>query len=495
MPDSYIHNNQLGKDVWVIGDLVKAWSNAVKEILGNKIFGKGMSQDYIEWKMSGGAQAAFVSEDVDYIQRSIDEATTTWAQRHKTLSPTKFFSEVLKDFQKVSETTEEITRLTTYKMAKARLAKGGEASLTDMQLAALAAREATVDFAKAGRSTRVINKYIPFFNAAVQSLNLWIEAFKKWNWGKGDAKPLVGKFFRATAQGVLMAGLQAAFAFGGGDDDKKAYLQAPEWEKETYWIFPNIKLPSGNALKIPKGFDFGMRLMANATDEVTSAYFADKPIEAKRFLKTFTSALPSITATIITPVVEVNYGKGGQSFFKDAPIVPRREQNLDAWAQYDATTSGVAKWVGKNTVPLAQFFGAQTGWSPRKIDYLINSYLGFMGRFATNPSTDPDKFPMVRRFIFEPYKNPKTVKEYYEAYEEQTRHYNTYKNTKEKPKGYDPALFKRLKAANEILQRINNQERKIQNSENLSYSERRAKLMALEERRVALCEKALRRAQ
>ena len=106
-----------------------------------------------------------------------------------------------------------------------------------------------------------------------------------------------------------MAGLQAAFAFGGGDDDKKAYLQAPDWEKETYWIFPSIKLPSGNALRIPKGFDVGMRLWANLTDEIASSYFADKPMEAKRFLETVTEALPSLTAMIITPVIEVNYGK------------------------------------------------------------------------------------------------------------------------------------------------------------------------------------------
>ena len=164
--------------------------------------------------------------------------------------------------------------------------------------------------------------------------------------------------------------------------------------------------------------------------------------------------------------------------------MPLREQHLDAEAQYDANTSSVAK-----------AFGQMTGWSPRKIDYMINGYLGFMGRFLTNPSTDPDKFPMVRRFVFEPYKNPKIVQDYYEAYEEQTSHYNTYKQTKEKPDDFDPALYKRLKGANETMRKISNRERAIQNDENLSYSERRAKLMELEKKRVALCGKVFKHAR
>ncbi|MBQ6298641.1 MAG: glucosaminidase domain-containing protein [Selenomonadaceae bacterium] len=475
LPDAYIHNNQLGKDVFIIGDFMRAWSSAVKELIQDAR-GKGMSQDLIDWKMSGGAQASFVSGDVDYIQRSIDEATSTRLQRYRR----KPFMQLLDDMQKISEFTESVTRLTTYKLAKGKLAKGRAATITDKQLAALAAREASVDFAKAGRSTRKVNQIVLFANAAVQSLNLWIEAGKEFR--KGNSKPLFGKLFRAAAHGVLMAALQAAIAHAGDDDDKEAYEQAPNWEKETYWIFPAIKNPiTGTALRIPKGFDFGMRFMANLTDETIGAAFDNKPFEGKRFWETFKGALPSLTATIISPAIEAytNY-----SFFRDAPIVPLREQHLDAEAQYDANTSSVAK-----------AFGQMTGWSPRKIDYMINGYLGFMGRFLTNPSTDPDKFPMVRRFVFEPHKNPKIVKEYYEAYEEQTSHYNTYKQTKEKPDDFDPALYKRLKAANETMRKISNRERAIQNDENLSYSERRAKLMELEKKRVALCEKVFNKAR
>ena len=197
-----------------------------------------------------------------------------------------------------------------------------------------------------------------------------------------------------------------------------------------------------------------------------------------------------MTATIITPAIEVSIGKGGYSFFRQTPIVPQREQHLNPEMQYDANTSSVAK-----------LFGQMTGWSPRKLDYLINGYFGFMGRFASHAPNylergiGWDEAPMIRRFIFEPYKNPKIVKEYYEAYDEQTSHYNTYKLTKEKPEDYDPALYKRLKASHETMSKISKLEKRIIDDPKLSYDERKAKLRELEKRRIALCEKVFRRAQ
>ena len=235
LPDAYIHNDQLGKNVFVIGDLMRAWGSAVKEV-GLAALGKGQSRDLIDWKMSGGAQAAFVSEDVDYIQRSIDDATSTRWQRYKK----KPLLQLLDDMQKFAEFTESVTRLTTYKLAKAKLDKSGADTLTSKQLAALAAREASVDFAKAGSSTRKVNQVVLFTNAAIQSLNLWVEAGKAA--AKGNTKPLFGKLFRAVAHGVFFAALQAAFASMGGDDDKEAYEQTQSWEKETYWIRANEPL-------------------------------------------------------------------------------------------------------------------------------------------------------------------------------------------------------------------------------------------------------------
>ena len=272
---------------------------------------------------------------------------------------------------------------------------------------------------------------------------------------------------------VCLAMLQFALAHGD-DERKKEYEQAPAWEKETYWILGGVR--------IPKGMDVGIRLMANFTDEALGALFDKKSFDAKRLFDTARNALPSITATIFTPALEV---KMNHSIFRDAPIVPRSKENLNPAHQFDTNTSNIAK-----------LFGQMTGWSPLKIDYLIQGYLGTMGRFAAHVPNyverggiGLDEMPMIRRFVFEPYKNPQIVKDYYEAYDEQFSHYNTYKLTREKPDGFDPALYKRLKVAQEPMRKISKLEQRILDDPKLSCDERKAKIRELEKRRIVLCEK------
>ena len=119
-----------------------------------------------------------------------------------------------------------------------------------------------------------------------------------------------------------------------------------------------------------------------------------------------------------------------------------------------------------------------------------------MGRFAAHVPNyverggiGLDEMPMIRRFVFEPYKNPQIVKDYYEAYDEQFSHYNTYKLTREKPDGFDPALYKRLKVAQEPMRKISKLEQRILDDPKLSCDERKAKIRELEKRRIVLCEK------
>lgn len=473
LPDAFIHNKQLG-DTRSIAGMVQAWSAMIKALPSafseaRQAFWNGkFSNDFIEWQMNGGAQASFVSEDVDYIQRSIDTATRG-----------KRFSGVLDAFQKFSEFSENVTRLASYKVAKANLAKAGKTGVTGKQLAALAAREASVDFSKAGRATRTLNKGVIFANAAVQGMNQWIEAFREGR--KGNWAPMIGKVLRAGVQGVFLALAQAALARLGDDDDKKAYEQAPEWEKETYWILGKFR--------IPKGMDVGLRLWANLTDELAGVFLDGNSFNGKRLLSTLWQALPSLTATAITPAVEVLQN---HSYFRGAPIDPKSEQHLPAHMRYDETTS----WVAKQ-------FGDMTGWSPRKIDYLINGYLGFMGRFVTHiPNYTGrlshgefpvgwDEFPITRRFVFTPYKNPKIVKDFYEVYEEQEQLYNEYKLTKERPKGYDPALHRRIKDMYSKFRELSRRGKTILSNPDLSHDERKEKLREIEKRRVALAERVL----
>ena len=168
MADAYIHNKYATKNPITI--FLDVWRKGLMGVL-NK------DADYFDWIANGGSQSAFVSEDVDYTQRAIDDITggSNWQQFKN-----KPFSKALDTIQKIAEYSEYATRLSNYKQAVKNLAKqraDGKATVDDKKRAALESRNASIDFAKAGTSMRHINKVILFSNAAVQGLALDAKTF------------------------------------------------------------------------------------------------------------------------------------------------------------------------------------------------------------------------------------------------------------------------------------------------------------------------------
>ena len=471
LPDAFIHNRHLNTNPFIA--LTEMWRAGFKSVFNR-------DQDFFDWRGYGGAQSSFVSEDVDYIERSV-------------LGMRKgghYFSRALDTMQKLAEYSEYITRVNTYKAAKNNLAAehGGNATVTDKQLAALVSRDASIDFAKSGISTRKINRYLLFANAAVQGMDNWGRTIQRaWNGDKAARKELWGKVFRTMVAGVLAQVVQTAFN-NWDDDNREKYRQAHRWEKNANWIF-------GDYIKIPKAMDIGVKLLSAITDEALNHAINKDPVEWRRIRDAVIDALPSITATIATPAFEaaVNY-----SLYRGSPIVPGKEQHLPAEQQY-----------GKDTSLVAQKVGEMLGFSPRKIDHLISGYLGSMfGDISHFPdyafTSKPfswSNMPVVHRFIFDPYKNPKVVKDYYETFEEQDTLWRGYEAKRKKgekatlPEDYDRALHARLKAMQKPMRNLSAQEQRIIDDPKLSSSQIKEKLKALELRRMELAQKALQQAR
>ena len=459
LADAYIHNKNLNANpITALLDVFKASVSSFKSL-------RAKDQDYWDFKAFGGTQSGFVSESADTTGRAIRKLTGN----------TSRFRKILDTLDELAEASENITRLSTYKSSKKELAAqhGGVATPADLRKAALAAREASVDFARAGKSMRTINKAVLFSNAAVQGLALWGEKLTRLNTKAGQKEA----FFAATRL-VMMAVIPALIehALNYSDDDRrKKYENRPDWEKDTYWIF-------GDGIRIPKGMDVGIRLVSALMEETMK----NDPASWRRVWKNFAGGFPSITSTIFTPALEsyANY-----SIFRDAPVVPYSEQQRSARNQYGIHTSWVAKEIGD-----------KLDYSPRKIDYLISGYLGFMGKFFTGGT---EEFPMTRRFLFDPYKNPKIVQDYYEALDKQETMLRDYKFEKERQKGhkvelpkeYDATLHKRLKSVQEKMRELSKKEKEIIDDQRLTRAQREEKLQKLEEKRIKLCEKALNKAR
>ena len=141
--------------------------------------------------------------------------------------------------------------------------------------------------------------------------------------------------------------------------------------------------------------------------------------------------------------------------------------------------------------------------SARKVDHFIFGYTGNMGReilrigetaagLREYNSKFPNDLPLLGGFFRMPYQNPKVVRDFYETLDEQTAWHNEYQATKKKPAEYDERIYQRLHAAQKAISELSKLERKLMLDPKLSGEIKTERQLALQKKRVALAEKALR---
>ena len=458
--DAYIHNKYYGWKALPFLGALDAFRLGLPSLIRK-------DANFYEWLARGGSQSALVSPDIDYTRRSIERIMGKRGIARKAID----------SLQLLAEYSEYATRLGGYIRGKKELAKhrpNGKLTDADLNNAAFASREATVDFARAGRSGRKANKGLAFFNAGVQGLDMFARHFaptlKKLDTEQGREE-LFGYLFRGVMSSVVLALIQ----FAVHHDDDWYEKGVADWEKENYWYL-------AEGLRIPKGFDFSIRFFSTLTDEILRAWVEDEPVKAKRFLDSIKDAAPTLTTTFVTPILEVVLNK---KWFTNSYVVPQRLWKKSPERQYDANTS-----------PLGIYFGEKFGTSPKNIDHLIGSYLGYMGTWSAKGfGFGSDELPLVRRFTFTPYKNSAVVSDFYDERNRQWKLHGDFKNTGKAPEGYDKALYSRLNRASKELSKIKDEEEAILWNKKLTSDQRQAKLQKLYKRRVAICEEALGRTQ
>lgn len=504
MQDAYIHARHVDANPFIA--LLEAF-RTVKNNFSPKRMWKEKSlfaedDDWIEFNAVGGTQSTFVAEDIDQLKHAMNKIRKkNWVDVIKESKGLGKVQAVIEAIQAFSEQTEYFTRMNTYKRTKAELVKqhGGKATLKDMQLAALEARDASTDFAKSGTSTRSFNKLVLFANAQVQDLAKWGVVGRDLAKGGEAREQAKRKIFRTIVWGAVAQMAQTAFltlCSSGDDDWLEKYRKRPAWEKETYWFLGGI---GDTGFRIPKGQDLMTRLMSACVDE----WFSNDPVSAKRIIKVLGDAVPSIIPTLIQPYMEArdNYAP-----FRDAPIVPTGELTRVEWEQYGMETSGFAKWLGSkigNTFINEYFISA----SPRKIDHVIKGYFGTLG---STVSRLPDMFtrgwslndaPIISRFAFDASRNSKVVKEYYEELNKQAKLARAYESSRrydkqaKKPDGYNPKAHARLESIATALRKLSKKELEIFKNPKIDLDKKNEQLRKIEKQREKLCEKALKKAR
>ncbi|MBK5482992.1 hypothetical protein JFV29_14045 [Peribacillus sp. TH16] len=328
------------------------------KIAGKEI--KTPDKMYRQFIEDNGGLGNIVSVDRQMHREAIEKALKSEDKRFINVVNPKAWLGVLRS---IADVTESATKVGEYRAA---LRSG-----TSREEAAYRARD-IMDFARSGVSIRETNKVVAFLNANIQGKSKLLRAIKE-NPMKVTAKSL-------TAITMPTIGAYLAQKTLASDEQKQLIDDAPSWLKNTFWLIP---VPGTEQVaRIPKPFDLGP-IFANLPER-TLKYIEESDPEA--FDDFARETLASFTVpTMLTGIAPIIEGMANYSFFREGPIIPRREENVDFPDQHDINTSESAKLIGKGINAITQGQGTFKNFgSPRVIDNTIRGFTGGLGTYATD---------------------------------------------------------------------------------------------------------------
>lgn len=361
--------------------------------------------------------------------------------------------------------------------------------------AALNAREVSTDFGMRGGSEaiQVLTRITPFMNPAMQGLYKTARVLSA-----GDGKAAAAK---AAIVGTNMALLSMALALINSDEDW--YREIEEWEKTTYWHFK----VGDQVYRIPKPFEYGT-LFASMPEAI--ALYQQGKEGWEDFKKRMLQALGFVFGFRVIPQVVSIVGEpwANKSLFTGRQLVPDRQRNLEPGLQAHPYSSKVAQAAGE-----------KANVSPAVIDNVVRNVFGTMGVHASTvadlmleqtgvfpPARERgwQTWPALKAFVRDPENpNSKQMRDFYEALEEYRKVVATvkeYRNRGEdvkaeryaEGKADEITMAKNAERAARRLAKLRKSIRTIEWSREMSQSEKRAEVNAINDELQAIVEEQTR---
>ncbi len=298
-------------------------------------------------------------------------------------NPKEGFRTLFRSMEDLIGATESATRIQNFRGAYKAAEKEGLDNAA--KIANQAARENSVDFLEMGTYGRVVNSFIPYFNAAIQGNRVMLR--------NAAERPVS---FAAKSAALIGMPIAASTAWNVSDPDRKAiYDTIPEYVKETNYVVigPGAKWNEEKKkwdgvflMKKPPGFkEFAepirkmIEYKAQNPDSDVAGFLRDEGGSiAADFGSTMTPIdfsdpnkfLSSVTPQILKPTAEAITNK---NFFTGEDIVPDylkdQEPQDQKYEHYSQLTSHIAGMF--NTSPL-------------KVDQWIRQTFGEVGTNAIN---------------------------------------------------------------------------------------------------------------
>jgi len=374
-------NSAFGFMPW---DFVRGLYHTVKGRIGG-------DELYTQFQSTGAAHSMMVSLDRDYLQRAMRSIYERKPSEHVV----DYAKHPLDALRALSEFAEEATRIGEF-------GKGthwGKATdINKILEAAISSRDITVDFSRSGDLGKQANRITAFFNAGVGGMDKMVRTFRDY--------PI-----RSTTRALAYITVPSVALYLVNRKDER-YQQLPEWEKDMFWIIPT----KNHLIRVPKPFELGI-IFGAFPERILRKLDQDDPHAFDAIANDALSvATPNIIPTAIVPWMQVLTNRS----FTGAPIVPEREKRLPAPLQIGPQTSGTA-----------QLLGRLLDQSPRKIDTLVQGYLGGLGKYATqgtdvglrtvglyNPPPRPkakiSEYPVMRAVMSAEYRSGVDVERMYQ---------------------------------------------------------------------------------
>lgn len=432
----------------VTGSVHSAIDNPIKFVYNTMLAFKdviGKSDAYQKAMSSGGMSGEIRSLD-KYLADSniwtLNKETGNWMD--KTWNVLRKPIQGLEWAAHVSDTVQRVAEF------KALGGAEENATAAEIHTAGSAMREVTLDYDRSGSQTKIMRSLTPFMNIGIQGTDRLLRAFKDDPQG--------------TATKAVMAITLPTLANWALNHKDSRYKDAPQWEKDLYWLFPMDKwekaqspedamarpddlrrqLPdgtwevnNGTTVKISKPFELGV-IFGSLPERIFSAAFDKDPEAFKGFIGTL---IHGITPNIIpTPIVPFAESMINHNIFLDRPIIPDHLQSVAPEMQYNEYTSGTAKQLAGMLGYVPGKLGFKPGESklvdrmssPMIVDNWIREWSGTMGQYALKiadavqprdvstgerPAMEMSDIPFVKAFISRnPSQGMQPIQDFYELY-------------------------------------------------------------------------------
>ncbi len=343
-----------------------------------------------------------------------------------------------------------------------------------VQQALYNAADITTNFGRGGFAARKLNaSLVPFFNPGMQGLSKNIRnVIDRRGWkeiGQLISRLLINGVAPGIIMGLLYDGLKE-------DDD---YKELSNYIKDSNIL---IKIGDNKFIKIPMGREpsvitaFTNRMWRWLKGEPASSAFAGYPSFA---IEQIAPNNP-LTNNIFAGITAMSTNKtwyGGD-------IVSSYMEEKPDYLQYDESTDAFSIWLGEIT---RHGKNGIEGLSPKKVNYLIDQYSGFIGDWVLPALSKKADVPaVVKAFVVDSVRQNRLGSDFYDALDEAKQVKETEFATAADDATFS-YLYKQSKAASEITKQL----KEIYNSGEKTRKEKMSEARDLLELRNEIYRKAL----